>query len=309
MFVMLASVEPQTTSCFQTVTEDNTQLWHHIFGHLSFKGLRTLLYKRMVQGLPRLTAPSKVCYDCMVGKHREIIPKKSLWRASQHLQLIHADICGPIKPESHSNKRYLINFINDYSRKTWKYFLTEKSEAFGVFKKYRAIVEKESGNPICCLRIDRGGEFTSMEFSQLCSENGIARLLTAAYTPQQNGVAERKNRTVMNMVRCMLSEKKIPKVFWPEAVNWAIHVINQSPTLVVKEKTPEEAWNGNKPCVDYFRVFRCIAYVHTLDARRSKLDDKSVKCVLLGVSEESKAYRLYNPASKKNSDQKRCGVC
>lgn len=97
----------------------------------------------------------------------------------------------------------------------------------------------------------------------------------------------------------MLSEKKVPKTFLPEAVNWAIHVLNRSLTLAVKDVTPEEAWSGNKPYVDYFRVFGCIAYVHTPDARRTKLDDKSVKCVLLGVTEESKAYRLYNPISKK----------
>ena len=161
-----------------------------------------------------LEASSKVCSDCMVGKqHREAMPKKSLWRASQQLQLIHADICGPIKPESHSHKRYLINFIDDYSRKTRVYFLSEKSEAFDVFKKFKALVEKETSYFICCLRTDRGGEFTSTEFNQFCSDNGIARQLTASYTPQQNGVAERKNRTVMNMVRSMLSEKQILREF------------------------------------------------------------------------------------------------
>lgn len=97
----------------------------------------------------------------------------------------------------------------------------------------------------------------------------------------------------------MLSEKKVPKTFWPEALNWAIHVLNWSLTLAVKDVTPEEAWSGNIPYVDYFRVFGCIAYVHTPDARRTKLDYKSVKCVLLGVTEELKAYRLYNPISKK----------
>lgn len=152
---------------------------------------------------------------------------------------------------------------------------------------------------MCCLRTDRGGEFTSNEFNDFCSSNGIKRQLTAAYTPQQNGVAERKNRTIMNLVRSMLSEKKIPKEFWPEAVNWCVHVLNRSPTLAVKDHTPEEAWSGIKPTVEYFRVFGCIGHVHIPDARRTKLDDKSTKCVLLGVSEETKAYRLYNPITKK----------
>ncbi|KAK9907798.1 hypothetical protein M0R45_000739 [Rubus argutus] len=198
-----------------------------------------------------------------------------------------------------SKKRYLISFIDDFSRKVWIYFLCEKSEAFGVFKNFKHLVEKETGEFIKCLRTDRGGEFTSFEFNNFCKDNGIRRQLTTAYTPQQNGVAEGKNRTIMNMVRSMLSEKKVPKVFWPEAVNWSVHVLNRTPTFVVKDVTPEEAWSGIKPAVDHFRVFGCMAHVHIPDNKRVKLDDKSFKCVLLGMSEESKAYRLNDPVSKR----------
>lgn len=143
------------------------------------------------------------------------------------------------------------------------------------------------------------GEFTSCEFNEYCKNNGIKRQLTTAYTPQQNGVAERKNRTIMNMVRCLLSEKDIPKTFWPEAVNWTVYVLNRCPTLSVKNITPEEAWSGVKPSVDHFRIFGSVAHVHIPDARRTKLEDKSYMCILLGVSEESKGYRLYDPISKK----------
>lgn len=97
----------------------------------------------------------------------------------------------------------------------------------------------------------------------------------------------------------MLSEKKVPKSFWPEATRWCIHVLNRSPTLVVKNLTPEEAWSGEKPSVDHFRVFGCVGYVHIPDARRIKLDDKSVSCVLLGYSEKSKGYKMYDPAGDK----------
>ncbi|KAH9779134.1 hypothetical protein KPL71_007611 [Citrus sinensis] len=120
-----------------------------------------------------------------------------------------------------------------------------------------------------------------------------------AYTPQQNGVAEWKNRTVMNLVQCMLYEKKLPKTFWPEAVNWAFYVLNRCPTFAVMNQTPEEAWSGRKPSVEHFRIFGCVAYVHIPEAKRKKLDAKSTTCVLLGVSEESKAYRLYDPVAKK----------
>ncbi|KAJ9563755.1 hypothetical protein OSB04_008915 [Centaurea solstitialis] len=300
MFSLLATMSPKTSSCFQTVSEDESHLWHCRFGHLSYKGLRTLAYLKMVYGLPTLKVPKKLCTDCLSGKqHREHIPKKSLWRASSKLQLLHSDICGPIQPASNSSKRYMLSFIDDFTRKTWVYFLHEKSEAFAMFKIFKACVEKEAGAHITCLRTDRGGEFTSNEFAEYCKVQGIGRQLTTAYTPQQNGVAERKNRTIMNMVRSMLAEKCVPKEFWPEAVKWSVHVLNRCPTVAVQNKTPEEAWSGEKPKVDYFRVFGCVAHAHVPDQKRRKLDDKSQKCVLLGVSEESKAYRLYEPVSKK----------
>jgi len=198
-----------------------------------------------------------------------------------------------------AKKRYLITFIDDYSRKTWVYFLMEKSEAYSTFKSFKARVEKETGTYIRRLRTDRGGEFTSQDFTDFCNEHGIQRQLTTAYTPQQNGVAERKNRTIMNMVRSMLTAKQIPKTFWPEAVNWTVHILNRCPTLVVKNKTPAEMWNGHKPSVDYFRVFGCISHVHVPDSKRVKLDARSVKCILLGVSDESKAYKLFDPISNK----------
>lgn len=123
--------------------------------------------------------------------------------------------------------------------------------------------------------------------------------MTAAYTPQQNGVAERKNRTIMNAVRSMLSERQVPKTFWSEAARWSVHIQNRSPTAALEDVTPEEAWGGTKPIVDYFRVFGCVAHVHIPDQRRIKLDDKSKKCVFLGVSDESKAWRLYDPTTEK----------
>lgn len=149
------------------------------------------------------------------------------------------------------------------------------------------------------MRTNRGGEFNSFEFNEFCKEHEIKRQLTAAYTPQQNGVTERKNRTIMNMVLCMLSEKSIPKTFWSEAVNWTRHVLNRSPTLAVKDVMPEEAWSECKPSVAHFRVFECVAHVHVPNMKRTMLENKSFTCMLLGVSDESKAYKLYDPVAKK----------
>jgi transposase InsO family protein len=223
----------------------------------------------MVKGLPELAEIEENCVDCLTGKQsRDSIPKQAKWRASTKLELVHSDICGPINPQSNGGNRYFITFTDDYSRKTWIYLLKEKSNAFEIFKNFKALVEKESGNSIQCLRTDRGGEYLSNSFNEFCSKEGIKRQLTAAYTPQQNGVSERKNRTLLNMVRSMINEKKVPKQFWPEAVKWATYVMNRSPTLNVKNMTPEEAWSGVKPSVHYFRVFGCIAHVHIHDSQR-----------------------------------------
>ncbi|KAL0844254.1 hypothetical protein Bca101_017500 [Brassica carinata] len=286
--------------CLQTVAEDVPKLWHERYGHLSYTGMKTLQSKQMVRGLPTFNIQSLTCTDCLVGKQsRNSIPKTSTWRAKEVLELIHSDICGPISPITSSGKRYVLCFIDECSRKAWAYLLKEKSEAFDFFKIFKKKVETESGKKIKCLRTDRGGEYTSTEFSEFCKEEGIRRQLTTPYTPQQNGVAERKNRTVMNMVRSTLAMRKVPKIFWAEAVIWTFYILNRCPTHSVKDKTPQEAWSGIKPSVEHFRVWGSLAHVHIPDEKRRKLDDKSAVCVLLGFSEESKGYRLYNPETKK----------
>ena len=142
------------------------------------------------------------------------------------------DLYGPINPSSNGGKQYFITFIDDCSRKTWVYFLQDKSEAFNAFKNFKTHVHNEVERTIKILHADRGGEFCSKEFQDFCDEHGIQRHLTVAYTPQQNGISKRKNQTILNMVRCMLTHMSVPKNFWPEAVKWSINVLNRNPTLL-----------------------------------------------------------------------------
>ena len=216
MFILMSQAPSQIQygQCFQTRGQDLSHLWHQRYGHLSYKGLRTLLHKNMVRGLPQFSTSNMTCTDCINEKqHCDPIPKTSTWRATQKLELIHADICGPITPASNSNKRYILLFIDDYIKKAWVYFLVEKSEALNSFKCFKTMVEKEAELFLKCLRTDRGGEFNSNEFNDFYKQDGIKRQLTIAFTPQQNSVAERKNRTMKNMVCSMLSNKNIPKIF------------------------------------------------------------------------------------------------
>ncbi|KAL0359481.1 UNVERIFIED_CONTAM: Retrovirus-related Pol polyprotein from transposon TNT 1-94 [Sesamum angustifolium] len=158
---------------------------------------------------------------------QEAIPFRTSWRAKAVLELIHTDVCGPMRTPSHEQNRYFILFIDDYSRMTWVYFMREKFEVFKVFKKFKNLVEKQSGRSIKVLRSDRGKEYNNSEFDKFCEEEGIEHQTTVSYNPQQNGVSERKNRTVMEMARSMLQEKHLPKAFWAEAVYTAVYLLNR----------------------------------------------------------------------------------
>ncbi|CAL1403009.1 unnamed protein product [Linum trigynum] len=178
--------QTSNVQCLQTgnVSESQVSLWHRRFGHISPQSLQQL-QKELVQGLPQLQGNTGVCSTCLTGKqHRNSFPKKSQWRASQKLQLIHADLCDPVTPASNSGKRYIFTLTDDYSKKLWVYFLAAKSEALNWFKKFKFQVEKENGLYITCLGTYRGGEFMLAEFKELCDEGGIRRQLATALTPQ-----------------------------------------------------------------------------------------------------------------------------
>ncbi|KAK2994415.1 hypothetical protein RJ640_009642 [Escallonia rubra] len=298
MFLM--NIHHDAPKCLKACFDNQSWLWHLRLGHLNFGGLKLLSTKNMVKGLPSIDQPDQLCEACLVDKqHRHSFPKESISRAKAPLELIHTDVCGPIDPASLGKNIYFLLFIDDYSRKTWVYFLKQKSEVFSTFKRFKALVEKQSGYQIKAMRSDRGGEFISKEFKAFCEENDIRRPLTIPYSPQQNGVVERKNQLIVNMTRSMLKSKNLPKEFWAEAVDCAVYLSNRCPTRSVWNQTPQEAWSGYKPSVSHLKVFGSIAYVHVPDQQRNKLDDKSEKFIFIGYSQESKGYKLYNPVDKK----------
>nr|GEY30883.1 retrovirus-related Pol polyprotein from transposon TNT 1-94 [Tanacetum cinerariifolium] len=194
------ALEKQRRKCLKDDLSDEESVWHLRFGHLHFNGLKELTRKNMVYGLPNLEYDGRFCESFIFGKQtRSSFPRKATYEAKELLELIHIDLCGPLSPVSFRNKRYFINFIDDFTRKCWVYFLEQKSKALETFKKFKALVEKTTGKCIKALRSNRGGEFVSTPFTTFCEEEGIKKFLTAPYSPQQNGIAERKNRTIMTM--------------------------------------------------------------------------------------------------------------
>ncbi|MCO5564407.1 hypothetical protein L7F22_018068 [Adiantum nelumboides] len=178
--------------------------------------------------------------------------------------------------------------------------MKSKAGVFQIFKHFHMMVETMTGRRIRILRSDNGGEFLSKEFSQYLLQHGIKRQLTCNYTPQQNGVAKRKNRTLFDAAMCMLKDNGLSNYSWAKAINTACYLMNQSPTKILKGITPYKALHKVKPKVHHLRVFGCSAFTHVQDEKRKKLNDKSRRCILVWYSDVSKAYKLYDPIKKES---------
>ena len=287
------NTEPTHKSYFSSCNGDasSLQTWHFRYGHLGYDSLRLPKDKSMVDGFE--FNPKEVlnadCEGCAMGKlHRLPFPKKSHHKSSQLLELIHTDVCGPMSVESIGGSRYFVSFIDDFSRYTTVYMIKKKSEVLNRFKEFISLVENFTEHRVKILRSDNGGEYESKEFAEYCKSRRIRRETSVPYTPQQNGVAERMNRTIMEAVRSMLHHAKLPLKFWAEAVSTAVYLRNQSPTVQLKEKTPFECFHKRKPEAYHLKVFGCNSYVHVPDEKRSKLDKKAIKCIFVGYSQKSK---------------------
>lgn len=253
----------------------------------------------MVLGLPSIEPPQQVCERCLVSKQsRNSFKTHALSRATRSLAVVHSDVYGPLENPSLGGNRYFVTFVDEFTRKLWIYLIKEKSEVFIVFTKFCALAERQSGHHLRVLRTDGGGEYNSREYDTFYEERDIDHWVTAPYTPQHNGLAERRNRTLLDMARSMLKGKEMPNSFWGEAVTAAAFILNSSPTKRMKDVTPEEAWSDCKPSVRHFRIFGSICHRHIPDERRKKLDDKSEALILVRYHPTG-AYKLYNPVQKR----------
>ncbi|GJW60347.1 zinc finger, CCHC-type containing protein [Tanacetum coccineum] len=295
-----ANLRIGTPVCLLANLKEDTWLWHARLGHLNFESLKSMAQRDLVHGIPSIKHTTQVCDVCLIGKHsRAPFPKKAKAISTSPLDLVYGDLCGPITPPTPFGKKYIFLLVDDYSRYMWVNFLTTKDQAFDTFKEYKKLIENELRTTLKMLRTDRGGEFTSNEFTQYCKENGIARQLTAPYSPQQNGVVERRNRTIMSTTRCMMKATNMPQIFWAKAVRHAIYILNSVPTKALEDITPYEAIKQRKPNLENLRVFGCIAYEKVPSQHLTKLDDRSNKMVYLGNEQGSKAYCLFDPTTQR----------
>lgn len=271
------------------------ELWHRRLGHLNRRSM-DLLKRGIASGIDYIKDDFVPCVACIEGKQSRLpFPKKSYTRATEKLGLIHSDLCGPMSFSSFSGTRYLLTFIDDLTRMTFGYFIKTKDEVLKTFKVFKSLIENQTDLKIKKLRTDNGREYVNKQFQMFLREHGIEHQTTVPYSPQQNGVAERANRTIMEAARCMLQDAGMDKRFWAEAVNTAIYIKNRTPSKAVRGTTPEESWSGKKVNLSNLRIFGCIAYAMVPKESRKKLDAKSRRYIFVGYCTESKGYRLVDP--------------
>lgn len=275
------------------------ELWHKRLGHLSRKGM-SQLQGGLVDKINFGIDSQKVCVTCLEGKQTAKPFLNKGKRAKTKLELVHSDVCGPVDEPSWGGARYCLIFVDDFTRKVFGYMIKAKSEVFSKFLEFKALVENETGNKLKCLRTDNGGEYSSNELENYLKSHGIRHQTTVPYTPQQNGVAERTNRTLFEKVRCMLFESNLDKRFWAEAMNTAIYLKNVSPTAAVDGAVPEGAWRDENIDISHLRVFGCKAQMQVPKEKRKKLDKRSQSLIFVGYCTDTKGYRLMSLNDPKN---------
>jgi hypothetical protein len=207
------------------------------------------------------------------------------------------DLFGPVAYLSIGGSKYGLVIVDDFSCFTWVFFLQDKSETQGTLKRFLRRAQNEFELKVKKIRSDNGSEFKNLQVEEYLEEEGVKHEFSAPYTPQQNGVVERKNRTLLDMARMMLGEFKTPERFWTEAVNTACHAINRVYLHRLLKKTSYELLTGNKPNVSYFRVFGSKCYILVKKGSNSKFAPKAVEGFLLGYDSNTKVYRVFNKSS------------
>ncbi|TFY53550.1 hypothetical protein EVJ58_g9393 [Rhodofomes roseus] len=297
----LASDPSPSLNLFMAKTETSRaslDTWHRRLGHINVDSVLKMVRKGMAKGM-EIVGETKQwvqaqCKPCLVGKaSRKPIAKESDVENPRIFYRVYSDYCGPMPTTARTGHRGFSTHIDAKAHYADLRLLKTKDDELVEFKAYKQHAENVTGKRLAFLRTDGGGEYTSTVFEAYLKAEGIHHEITNPYTPQENGVAERMNRTIVEMARSMLNDAGLPPSYWGDAVQHAVYIINRTPTRALPDNiTPYEAWTGNKPSLAHLRIFGCKAYVHIPKEKRKKLDAKSVECTYLGYAEHRKAYRL-----------------
>lgn len=289
------------TACavFPKESKADIETWHRRMAHLNMADVYKL--SKCTEGINISTknTENSVCIPCCEGKQTRLPFPHSGSRANGLLEIVHSDLCGPMETPSAGGAKYFITFVDDYSRKVYVYFLKNKLDIKSVFERFKNEVENETDRRIKILRTDNGKEYCNNMFLKCLADSGIKHQTSTPYTPEQNGLAERMNRTLVERAKAMLFDANLKKEYWAEAVATAAYIVNRSPSRVLAEVTPFEKWSGKKPNISHLKIFGSKAMVHIPKQNRLKWDRKSRELIFVGYCETTKGYRLHDPKTRK----------
>nr|GEW15716.1 putative ribonuclease H-like domain-containing protein [Tanacetum cinerariifolium] len=276
--------------------------WHRRMGHVNDKNMNRLVKGNLVRGLPpKLFKNDHTCVACCKGKQHKASYKaiNAVSSIYEPLQLLHMDLFGPTSIRSIDNKYYCLVITNGYSRFCWVFFLEHKDATYPILRDFINLIENQLNKKVKAIRCDNGTEFKNAHMIELCGSKGRKREFSNARTPQQNGVAERKNRTLIEAVRTMLADSKLPTMFWTEAIRTACYVLNRVLVTSPRNKTPYALLTGNIPSVGHFKPFKCHVTILNTSDHLGKFDGKADEGYIVGYSASNKAYRVYNVPNKR----------
>ena len=285
-----------SSRCLVAGSSSDLWKWHRRLGHLSFDLLVRLSSLDMIRGLPKLKFEKDlVCHPCRHGKMVAAShPPVTQVMTTRPGELLHMDTVGPARVRSEGGKWYVLVIVDDFSRYSWVFFMEGKDEAFSHARDLILRLQTElPKNAIRAIRSDNGTEFKNSQFDTFCASLGLEHQFSSPYVPQQNGVVERKNRTLVEMARTMLDEHRTPRRYWAEAINTACHVSNRIFLRAFLKKTSYELRFGRPPKVSHFRVFGCRCFI-LKQGNLDKFESRSSDGIFLGYASHSHAYRVLN---------------
>lgn len=287
------------------VAQVSADTWHRRLGHASMKSIQDMMVTGAIKGG---TQPGKVTESCEVCAMAKQVKKSFLKTSTDEAMLkdnarandiICSDVLGPITPSSNSGYRYVVSFIMMKCRYITIYPMRKKDEVLVKFMKFCNDIKTLANICVKTIRSDNGGEYRSTAMREFCQQKNIIQEFTIPHTPEQNGMCERANRTLVEMTRCMLKDGQMEREFWVEAMMTATKIRNIISHAVHPETTPFEMLFKRKPNLEHMKIFGCECYAHVPKANRRKLDDTGVKCRFLGYSNDQKGYRLLSIESGK----------
>ena len=271
--------------------------WHRRLGHPSLGYLKRL-FPSLAKSIVDLD-----CEACVLAKSHKHSYSPSFNHSSEPFVLIHSDVWGPAPKFRKHSYSYFVSFIDGCTRMCWIYFLKNKSEVFDVFVKfYNLIVTQFHAKPKI-LRSDNGGEYMNKQMENFFTTHGLIHQTSCRHTPQQNGIAERKNHTLLEIGRALMFEAHVPPYFWSEAIASATYLTNRLPSKILQFRTPLEVLSTHTTIPSFHslppRIFGCVVYVHLPKPARTKLEPRAVKCIFVGYGTNQKGYRCFDPTQNK----------